>query len=136
MLNLRRCGMEENIEELYKKLFLMEQEDEELLADVRKLLNERLKNGLCLLVRVLTERPYNKEAFKTTVKRPCRYIKSLLFCDLSPSIMFVEFSDGRDKAPAVWEGPWFFDKRLVLLKEVDGTLQMHQISFTHALFWI
>lgn len=34
------------------------------------------------------------------------------------------------------EGPWFFDKNLVLLNEVNGLSQVHQIAFTHASFWV
>lgn len=42
----------------------------------------------------------------------------------------------QDRALTIREGPWSFDKNLVLLNEMYGTLQTHQINFTHAPFWI
>lgn len=34
------------------------------------------------------------------------------------------------------EGPWFFDNHLVLMKEVDGNKQVHQIKIQEVLFWV
>lgn len=84
-----------------------------------------LKNGLYLLLRELTERPYNEEAFKTAMRRAWHLIKPMFFQDLSPSIMLAEYNDSRDKALAIREGSWSFNKNLVLLKEVDSTQQTH-----------
>lgn len=71
-----------------------------------------------------------------TMKRARRPIKSLNFCNPSPSFILNEFSASRDKAYVIREGPWSFDKHLVLINEVKGTLKTHQIKFTRASFWI
>lgn len=44
--------------------------------------------------------------------------------------------DTRDKAKVIQEGPWSFDKHLVLTQEVDGRTQVNQITFSEALFWV
>lgn len=46
------------------------------------------------------------------------------FRDPSPVLFLVELENGRDKENVLKEGPWTFDKYLVLLKEVGGRLQV------------
>lgn len=50
--------------------------------------------------------------------------------------MLIEFEDIRDKECVIQEGPWSFDKQLVLLKEVEGNQLVHQMRVTEPLFWI
>lgn len=49
-------------------------------------------------------------------------------------MMLVEFEDVRDKARVIRDGPWSFDKQLVMVNEVDGTQQVNQILLTEALY--
>lgn len=58
------------------------------------------------------------------------------FQDLNAALMLVEFEDIRDKCRVVRDGPWSFDKQLVLIKEVNGNQPIHRIQLTEALFWI
>lgn len=46
----------------------------------------------------------------------------MLFKDLDPSILLVDFTDARDKEFVIWEGSWSFDRNLVLVMEVNGKL--------------
>lgn len=34
------------------------------------------------------------------------------------------------------DGPWMFDKHFVLVSEVEGLKQVHQIRLAEALFWV
>lgn len=54
------------------------------------------------------------------------------FRDLSSVLFLVEFEDSRDKDRVLMEGPWTFDKHLVLLEEVDGRLQVQHIKLEMA----
>lgn len=128
--------MVDNLEVLYQKLSLTEQEEEEIHADVQKLEDAVVRNGKCLVLRLLSEISYNKEAFKQTMRKAWRPVIQMKFRDLGAHMMRVEFSDTWDKERVNREGPWSFDKNLVLIKEVDGTQQVHQIKFTEAIFWI
>lgn len=80
-------------------------------------------NKIVLVVKVLTDRPYNKEAFKTTMGRAWRSIKPLTLHQFSHTILMAEFSDPRDKALVMREGPWSFDNNIILVKEVYRTQQ-------------
>lgn len=57
-------GMEENIEELCRKLTLSEQEQEEILVDTNLHENSINRGEKWLIVSLLMEKHYNKEAFK------------------------------------------------------------------------
>lgn len=50
--------------------------------------------------------------------------------------MLAEFEDKANKRRVVTEGPWSFDRNLVLLKDFDGTQQAWEISIIEALFWV
>lgn len=50
--------------------------------------------------------------------------------------MLIEFEDIRDKERLIREGPWSFDKQLVLVMEVKGHQQVHQIQIMEALLWV
>lgn len=89
-----------------------------------------------MIVKLLTERHYNRDAFKVTMKKAWRPARDIRFRDLNTSLTLIEFEDRRDKDRVIREGPWSFDKHLVLLQEVDGSQQVHQIKLTEALFWV
>ncbi|XP_042964598.1 uncharacterized protein LOC122298810 [Carya illinoinensis] len=125
-----------NLEEMYKNLSLTEAESEEIIVDVGKLQDAVLSRGKCLVVKLLTHRHYNREAFKHTMRRAWRPVRGIKFRDLNSSIMLIEFDDECDKDRVIRDGPWSFDKHLVLVKEVEGHQQVHQIQFTEASFLV
>lgn len=63
-------------------------------------------------------------------------INTLTFKDIGSFVMLVEFTDKRDKEHVICEGPWSFDKNLVLTSEVGDKQLVHQIKFMTTLFWI
>lgn len=54
-------------------------EEEALVANTKKIEQALFKNGLCLLVKVLKERPYNREVSKVMMGRVWHPIKPLVF---------------------------------------------------------
>lgn len=62
--------------------------------------------------------------------------KKISFKDLGPRIIPLEFEDQRDKGRVKMDGPWSFEKHLLLMKEFEGDLQMSKIQFTEASFWV
>lgn len=119
--------MEVNLEAMYKKLSLMETESEEILVDVWRLQDAVFCGGKCLLVKLITQCHYNREAFKSTMRRAWRPVRVIKFRDLNSVIMLIEFDDERDKERVIRDGPWSFNKHLVLVMEVEGHQQVHQI---------
>lgn len=74
-----------------------------------------------MLVKLLTNRYYNQEAFRITMRKVWRPAKSLHFQEMGAGLMLAEFENYNDKVRVSWDGPWHFDKCLVLVKDFDGT---------------
>ncbi|KAF5463842.1 hypothetical protein F2P56_013970 [Juglans regia] len=70
------------------------------------------------------------------MRKVWRIAKSIRFRDLNSIFMLIEFDDIWDKDRVLRDGSWSFDKHLVLMTEVEGCQQVHQIQITEALFWI
>ncbi|XP_022843340.1 uncharacterized protein LOC111366887 [Olea europaea var. sylvestris] len=62
--------------------------------------------------------------------------KALRIRDISPNLFLAEFDEKRDKERVKHDGPWVFDKHLVLTRDVEGLEQIHHISFSEANFWV
>ncbi|XP_042974654.1 uncharacterized protein At4g02000-like [Carya illinoinensis] len=70
------------------------------------------------------------------MRKVWRLVKSVKFRDLNAEFTLVEFEDSRDRAKVVREGPWSFDKHLVLLKEFDSLIQISKLELVKAPFWV
>lgn len=95
------------------------------LAAVKEAVN-RGKN--CLLVKLLTR--------KYTMKKIWRPIKPLCFYEMGARLMMAEFDDLNDKHCVVRDGPWNFDKCIILVKEFNEGQQLRNIQIYEASFWI
>ncbi|XP_041001563.1 uncharacterized protein LOC121247253 [Juglans microcarpa x Juglans regia] len=131
-----RLMMDVDIESLYANLLLSEKECEDAAVDVHQVENVLARGEHCLLIKLLTRKHYNHEAFKQTMRKIWRPVRSMKYCDLSPVFTLVEFEDPRDKMKVLKEGPWSFNKQLVLVKEYDGMIQIDSLNIIHASFWI
>ncbi|XP_042942846.1 uncharacterized protein LOC122277028 [Carya illinoinensis] len=128
--------MEEELRALYEKLSLTAEESAGVVVETERLEDVRVRGEKSLMVRLLTERYFNREAFKQTMRRVWRPTKNIKFRDLTQGLMLVEFDEPRDKVRVLHDGPWTFNKQLVLTKEFEGHLQAHEVSMTTADFWV
>ncbi|KAF5451933.1 hypothetical protein F2P56_026987 [Juglans regia] len=128
--------MEVDLEKMCGKLSLTEQEEEVVVVDEESLDGALGRSEKCLLFKLFTDKQFNKEAFKSTMKRLWRPGKSISIRDVSDNLFIAEFEDPWDKEHVFREGPWAFDKHSVLTNEVDGLQQAHQITFPEELFWV
>lgn len=48
----------------------------------------------------------------------------------------AEFELDNDKLRVIWDGPWSFNKNLILVKDFVGSQQVKNIKMVEALFWI
>lgn len=72
-----------------------------------------------LLIKLLSARHFNKDAFKQTLRKIWRLVKLVKFHEPSLGLILVKFDDVSDKEHVLSNGPWHFDKSLVLTKEYD-----------------
>ncbi|XP_042973000.1 uncharacterized protein LOC122304802 [Carya illinoinensis] len=128
--------MEEELWVLYIKLSFTAKESAGVVVETGRLEDVRAQGEKSLMVRLLTERYFNREAFKQTMQRIWRPTKSVKFRDLTLGMMLVEFDDPRDKIRVLHGGPWTFNKKLVLTMKFEGHLQVHEVSMTIADFCV
>ncbi|KAF5469007.1 hypothetical protein F2P56_013112 [Juglans regia] len=124
------------LEEQYASLSLTEKESEEVVVDINHV-EEVLSSGEnCLIMQLLTRKHYNHEVFKQTMRKVWRTVKGVKIRDLNSDFSLAEFEDVKDKVKVLREGPWAFDKQLVLLKEFDGLVQAKGLTIVHVPFWV
>ncbi|XP_040991016.1 uncharacterized protein LOC121238254 [Juglans microcarpa x Juglans regia] len=128
--------MEDDLHVLYTKMSLTEKEGEGVVVDTGDLENVLPSGKRCFFMKLFTEKYFNKEAFIGTMRKVWRTAMGVRFQELSPVLFLVEFENGRDKTKVLREGPWLFDKHLVLLKKMDGRLQVQQVQMTMTSFWV
>lgn len=85
---------------------LSEQEKEEIIVEDVLLEETKQRGEHCLLVSLFTDKHYNRQAFKQTLR------ENMASCeeDLGSKLLLVEFEDQREKAKVQREGPWSFDR--------------------------
>lgn len=74
----------------------------------------------CLLVKLLSTKYYNREAFKVTMNRVWRPSKTLKFVEMGEEMSMAEFGSLQDEQRVLHNSPWNFDKCLVLVKNSEG----------------
>ena len=92
--------------------------------------------ALSIVGKVLTDRPYNFEAFKRTMNQIWAISKGAIFCPVENNLFIVQFAHARDRAKVMDGCPWTFDQSLVLMREIEGSAQPSNITLTHCPFWM
>lgn len=121
--------MDHSIENLCAHLSLTEQEEEVIVVEENSLGDALVRAERCLLFKLLTIKHFNKEALKSTMKKIWRPVKAITVRDLNPTLFIAEFEDMKDKDRVKRDGPWLFDKQLVLASDVERLKQTHQVHY-------
>lgn len=102
------------MEELCEQFTLKELENEKLHVEA-SLLDEVLSRGnQCLQVKLCPICPFNREAFKNTLRKFWHPVKPVCFHELGFGLLLAKFEEFLDKTRVVRESPWNFDRNLVL----------------------
>ncbi|KAF5459758.1 hypothetical protein F2P56_019678 [Juglans regia] len=128
--------MEDSLHDLYQRLALTETKNIEVVLEPGKLADALLSGGKCLIMKLFTAKHYNKEVFKSTLRKAWPLGLGVKFRDLDSTLILAKFENIKDKERVLREGPWLFVKHLVLMSEVDGWSQVHQIQMKMASFWV
>lgn len=97
--------MEEAIDDLCGQLKLTELEQEAIHVDAQPLEEVIARGQHCLVTKLLTDRPYNREAFKVTMKKIWRLAKPVKFHEMGADMIMVVFEEKVDKTRVMRDGP-------------------------------
>ncbi|GMP90113.1 hypothetical protein CsSME_00041385 [Camellia sinensis var. sinensis] len=128
--------MSDSIEDLARRLVLTEEEEVEVVVDEAHIHSTKAKAGLCLVGKLLTVRPFNMDALWSTLTLVWKASKGVVFKTLGDNSFLIPFGHIVDKCRVMINGPWSFDKQLVMLKEFNGALQPSEITFSTMEFWV
>lgn len=109
---------EDEMDHKCEQLKTMDLENETLMVDCSSVADLENRGKKCLLVKLLTPKYYNREAFETTMRRVWRPVRSLRFYDMGEGLMMVEFELDSDKTRVICNDLWSFDKSLILVKDL------------------
>lgn len=68
-----------------------------------------MRGQICLVTKLLTKRPYNREVFKATMKKIWRPAKPIRFHEMGSNMIMMVFDDKVDKARVIRDDPSNFD---------------------------
>ncbi|GMP21824.1 hypothetical protein CsSME_00000095 [Camellia sinensis var. sinensis] len=128
--------MVDSIAHLASRLALTADEEDTVVVDELLTTSFVERAGLGLVGKVLTTRPFNVEAMKSTLMTVWRLAKGMDFHVIGMNLFLFQFHHLADKRRVLLNGPWSFDKHLILLNEVDVHLQPSVVLLSEATFWI
>ncbi|XP_028075299.1 uncharacterized protein LOC114277599 [Camellia sinensis] len=128
--------MADSLNDLARRLVLTKEEEAEVVVEEVHLQPTEAKVGLCLVGKLLTTRPFNFEALRTTLTAVWRASKGIVFKTLGDNLFLIKFGHIVDKRRVMLNGPWNFDKQLVMWRDFDGDLLPLDITFSTMEFWV
>jgi len=129
--------MANNLQEVRKRLTLTDEEEKIVICDDDDTPSERVEQvALCLLGKLHTENTFNIGAMKTILKNVWKPAKGVIIKELDWNLFLFQFFAKTDKGYVFNEGPWAFDGRILMLKEIIGLEQPSEVVFNKARFCI
>lgn len=90
----------------------------------------------CLVGKVLAPRLVNIEAFKKVMKSVWKVNRSTVIDCIGENIFFIKFLNGIEKNRVFNNGPWFFDKSLILLDKLETNVRPQDLMFKYVSIWV
>ena len=110
MVFVNGIGMAEELETLWLKLKVTEEEEVSISlgGECTRAANERGKN--CLVVRVLSRRGIMLDALRKNIRMLWKPNKSLQLLVIEEELFLAEFEDAKDKKRVMEMRPWHYEK--------------------------
>lgn len=100
-----------------------------------KATGQKLTEG-CLLGKVLLSREINIGGLRAALHQVWKTLREVQIEEMGENIFLFKFRAEADKRNILAEGPWHFDRALIVLVEPRGIGEINKQSFTHASFWV
>ncbi|KAL2933269.1 hypothetical protein RDABS01_016388 [Bienertia sinuspersici] len=97
--------------------------------------DEEQKLALAMVVKVLTDRNINSNAFISTIKKVWRPFHNLEASNVGKNLFFFQFFHWRDKQRVMENQPWHFDRHVLLLGDVDGSTKPSDLDLSRLPIW-
>lgn len=91
---------------------------------------------LLLIGKLLTDRPFNVDAFKRTMTKVWAPSQGMVIRVLGPNLFAFQLFHWRDLERIMSGRPWCFENMLIVLKQVEGDEQPEEVTLSHSPFWV
>ncbi|XP_056686880.1 uncharacterized protein [Spinacia oleracea] len=91
---------------------------------------------LLLIGKLLTERPFNVDAFKRTMTKVWAPSQGMVIRVLGPNLFAFQLFHWRDMEKIMNGLPWCFENNLIVLKNIEGDEQPEEVALSHSPFWV
>jgi interleukin-1 receptor-associated kinase 1 len=113
-----------------------EEEDDCITVDPEEIGEEDETFQRTLVGKIWTENPYNVRAFKQTITQAWRLKNTVEVQDLQKNLFLFRFSTKKDADTVMRNGPWSFDRNLLILQRVSGDEQPSDLDMHNVSFWV
>lgn len=97
---------------------------------------EPQEHSLCLMGKVLTSKPFNAFGFLETMKKAMKTTKGFTAKEVGNNLFSFKFQSRKDLQDILAREPWHFEKKLLILKEIERGVQPSKIKFESVGMWI
>ena len=126
--------MDANLEGIWSSLKLTEDEKEMVVTDNDNDNSGKKEGRSSLVGKLLTQRPFNKDAMIGTLKVVWKVSKKVVVTVLDSNLFLFKFDNMRDKQRIIEGSPWSFNKNLIVFKDYNGDLRGSDYQFDIAPF--
>nr|POE80458.1 hypothetical protein CFP56_25175 [Quercus suber] len=128
--------MEDELEELWKKLSFTEEEDESISLGSSTTEAVKMVGKNCIVMKVLSHKCMNTGALRKHMRMLWKPNKGVQINKIGDELFLLEFGDERDKKRIMNMSPWTYEKQLILLKEFEGEQVPKHIQLWQSPFWV
>ncbi|MCH96370.1 hypothetical protein A2U01_0017356, partial [Trifolium medium] len=114
----------------------VEEEDEAILVEAEEMCNDDESFNRTLVGKIWTESPYNVRAFKQTMTQAWRCRNPVDIQDLNRNLFLFKFATKKEAELVCRNGPWSFDRNLLILNRISGDEQPSELEMNRVSFWV
>jgi hypothetical protein len=115
----------------WQSLSLTDKEDQRIVMQT-----EARDGGSIVAAKFLTKRVINVESVLCALKPLWRTGRDFKSCDMGKNIVMFIFQDDADAERVIVNGPWSFDKHLIILSRLDDNTPFSTACFDYMSFWV
>jgi hypothetical protein len=114
----------------------VEDEDEAITVEEDEICQDDESFSRTLVGKIWTDSPYNIRAFKQTMIQAWRSRNPIEIQDLNKNLFLFKFATKKEVELVCKNGPWSFDRNLLILNKISGNEQPSELAMDRASFWV
>ncbi|XP_042942827.1 uncharacterized protein LOC122277010 [Carya illinoinensis] len=127
---------EEDLSKRWERLHLSQEESKVFHVSAEGKSGNSTRWKYFIIGGILVDKGISHEAFRVTMSQVWKLDGWVQFKDLGNHKFLIEFKHLADKDRVLGGRPWFFDRNLLSLQEVDERMPMNSVNFNFEPFWV